>query len=103
MVATPTLSGLPKTPYFFLQEFKRSLGDDHDPEGQMLAAMILAQAMNNEGKYMYGCWIQGRIWQFTTLLDKNYCVSQAFDATNEADLTQIIFIMRQLKTLILNR
>jgi hypothetical protein len=43
MIASPNFSGLPKMPYFFLQEFKRSLGDTHDPEGQMLAAMILAQ------------------------------------------------------------
>ena len=43
MLATPTNANRPKNPYFFLQEFKRSLGDDHDPEGQMLAAMILAQ------------------------------------------------------------
>jgi hypothetical protein len=103
MVASPTLSGLPKTPYFFLQEFKRSLGDDHDPEGQMLAAMILAQELNKDDKYIYGCWIQGRIWQFTTLLHKNYCVSRAFDATSMEDLQQIVFVLRQLKTLILNR
>ena len=43
MLASPTNSGLPKFPYFFLQEYKRSLGDNHDPEGQMLAAMILSQ------------------------------------------------------------
>jgi hypothetical protein len=30
MIATPTVANRPKNPYFFLQEFKRSLGDDHD-------------------------------------------------------------------------
>jgi hypothetical protein len=103
MIAKPTLSGRPSIPYFFLQEYKKTLGDDHDPEGQMLAAMILSQALNNDLKYVYGCWIQGRIWQFTTLLDKNYCVSKAFDATDIDDLRQIVLILRKLKDLIINR
>ena len=55
MLASPTNSGRPKSPYFFLQEFKQSLGDSHDPEGQMLAAMILSQALNNDDKPLYGC------------------------------------------------
>ncbi len=103
MVATPTLSGLPQIPYFFLQEFKRSLGDDHDPEGQMLAAMILSQSLNNDGKYLYGCWIQGKNWNFTTLKDDNYCVSRQFDAADMEDLKDIVLILRKLKDLILNR
>lgn len=103
MVASTTNSGLPKSPYFFLQEFKRSLGDGHDPEGQMLAAMILAQAFNNDNKPLYGCWIQGRIWQFSVLNGKEYCVSRAFDATDNDALLKIVFILRKLKDLILNR
>jgi hypothetical protein len=103
MLATPTNANRPKTPYFFLQEFKRSLGDDHDPEGQMLAAMILAQELNKDGKPLYGCWLQGKNWNFTTLIGKTYCVSQQFDATDKADLAQIVFILRKLKDLILNR
>jgi hypothetical protein len=103
MVATPTLSGLPKTPYFFLQEFKRSLGDDHDPEGQMLAAMILSQHLNQDEKTVYGCWLQGKFWNFTTLIGKNYCVSKSYDAADIEDLKQIVLILRKLKDLILNR
>jgi hypothetical protein len=103
MVATPKNSGLPKRPYFFMQEFKRSKGDSHDPEGQMLSAMILSQHLNNDGKPLYGCWLQGRIWQFTTLLSNHYCVSKAFDATNKHDLKELILILRKLKMLILNR
>lgn len=103
MVATPTNANRPKVPYFFLQEFKRSLGDDHDPEGQMLAAMILAQELNKDGKPLYGCWLQGKNWNFTTLIGRNYCVSKQFDATEIEDLHQIVFILRKLKDLILNR
>jgi hypothetical protein len=101
MLASPTNANRPKVPYFFLQEFKRSLGDDHDPEGQMLAAMILAQALNKDGKPLYGCWLQGKNWNFTTLVGKHYCVSQQYDATDMADLHHIVFVLRKLKTLIL--
>ena len=106
MLASPTNSGLPKRPYFFMQEFKRSLGDSHDPEGQMLAAMLLAQEKNadsnqNIARPLYGCWLQGRIWYFTTLIGKKYCVSKPFDAADSDDLLQIVFILRKLKELIL--
>jgi hypothetical protein len=103
MVASPKNSGRPATPYFFLQEFKRSKGDSHDPEGQMLAAMILAQEMNHDGHPMYGCWLQGKNWYFTVLNGVEYCVSRQFDATQERDLLQIVFILRKLKELILGR
>ena len=103
MLASPTNSGLPKSPYFFLQEYKRSLGDNHDPEGQMLAAMILAQELNQDGKALYGSWIQGKNWYFTVLKDLEYCVSRQFDATDPVNLLQIVSILRKLKELILNR
>ncbi len=103
MIATPTPANRPKVPYFFLQEFKRSLGDDHDPEGQMLAAMILAQELNQDNIPIYGCWLQGKFWNFTTLIGRDYCVSKTFDTTDMEDLQQVIFILRKLKDLILNR
>ena len=108
MLASPKNSGQPKLPYFFMQEFKQSLGDGHErnvapPEGQMLAAMILAQELNKDNKSLYGCWIQGRIWYFTVLNGKEYCVSKLFDASNAEGLVQIVFILRKLKDLILNR
>ena len=103
MLAAPSNSGLPKSPYFFLQEFKRSLGDTHDPEGQMLAAMILAQEKNQDNKPVFGCWIQGRFWYFTTLIDNKYCVSNPYNATDTNSLLQIVFILRKLKALILSR
>jgi hypothetical protein len=103
MIASPTNSGKPRTPYFFMQEFKRSKGDSHDPEGQMLAAMILAQELNNDNKPLYGCWLQGKNWNFTTLIGKDYCISKQFDATDLEDLNQIVYILRQLKELILTR
>lgn len=102
MLATPMKSGRPKSPYFFLQEYKRSKGDDHDPEGQMLAAMILSQSLNADGKPLYGSWVQGAIWRFTVLQGTSYCVSHTFDATDAVDLLKIVFVLKRLKWLILN-
>ena len=65
--------------------------------------MILAQEKNQDGKPLYGSWIQGRFWYFTTLIGKDYCVSKPFDATDPQALLQIVFILRKLKELILNR
>ena len=108
LIASPLGLTTPKNPYFFLQErnaarFKKQKGDSNDPEGQMLAAMIAAQHLNNDQKPIFGSWLTGSIWIFTILDGKNYYFSNAFDATNKQDLLQIVFILRKLKELILNR
>ena len=103
MIARPKGIGTPQAPYFFLQEFKKSKGDKNDPEGQMLAAMLLAQHLNNDGKRIYGSWLVGSFWHFTILEGKTYYQSQSFDATNYPDLEQIVYILRKLKPLILER
>jgi hypothetical protein len=103
MVATPDEGGKPVHPYFFFQEFKRTRGDKNDPEAQMLIAMLLAQKINNDQKPIYGAWLQGRIWNFTILNDKEYCTGRAYDATDETQLLQIVYILQKLKTLILER
>ena len=69
----------------------------------MLGAMLIAQLRNNDGKPIYGAWLTGSIWFFTILQDKNYYMSTSFDASNETELLQIVFILRKLKDLILNR
>lgn len=102
LVATPKGYTTPKAPYFFLQEYKKQKGDSNDPEGQMLAAMLIAQYQNNDNKPLYGAWLVGSIWNFTVLNGKNYCTSLAFDANNHDDLQQIVFILKKLKELILN-
>jgi hypothetical protein len=100
LLAKPFGVYAPDVPYFFLQEFKKQKQNE-DAEGQMLLAMLIAQHKNANEKPIYGCYIQGKFWVFTTLHDKNYCVSRAYDATQKADLYQIIFILRQLKHIIL--
>jgi hypothetical protein len=102
MIASPKGIGTPQAPYFFLQEYKKSKGDKNDPEGQMLGGMILAQHLNADQKPVYGCWLVGQNWYFTLLKDKTYYMSQQFDTANYVQLKQVLFILRRLKTLILN-
>ena len=104
VVASPRgLGGSPRSPYFFLQEYKKSKGDKQDPEGQMLTAMIISQELNQDQQPLHGCWIVGSNWYFTVLNGVEYCVSRQFDATQKQDLLQIIAILRKLKELILAR
>lgn len=101
MIASPKLAGDPDKPYFFLQEFKQAqLWGKTDPEGQMLAAMLLARELNADGKPIYGCYVVERNWYFTTLSGNDYCVSKQFDSIQKPDLLQIVFILRKLKELI---
>jgi hypothetical protein len=92
----------PQTPYFFMQEFKKSKGDKQDPEGQMLAAMIAAQHQNQNGKPMYGSFVVGEFWYFSILDGKNYARSMAFRLTQPKELRQVILTLRKLKQIILN-
>jgi hypothetical protein len=104
MIAKPKSAGDPDKPYFFLQEFKQAQRFGRtDPEGQMLAAMLLAQQTNQDGKTLYGCFVIERNWFFTTLNGLDYCVSKQFDASDKTDLLTIVYALRHLKDLILNR
>ena len=100
-VASYDEAGLPLNPYFFLQEFKQSQRfGKSDPQGQMLAAMLLAQQKNADNTPIYGCYVIERNWFFTTLIGLDYCVSQQYNSTQKPDLLQIVFILRKLKELI---
>jgi hypothetical protein len=102
LVATPLVKA-PDMPYFFLQEFKKSKGEKKDPEAQMLIAMLIAQAKNNDEKPIYGGYLIGTGWHFTTLIGKDYCVSKKYEASTKEHLLGIICALKNLKQLILNR
>ncbi len=102
LIATPRINA-PDTPYFFLQEFKKSKGEKKDPEAQMLVAMLIAQAKNNDEKPIYGGYLIGTGWHFTTLIGNDYCVSKKYEATTKESLIAIIYALKKLKDLILNR
>lgn len=100
LLAAPLGINTPKTPYFFLQEFKKGKKAQNDAEGQMLVAMLIAQEQNKNGHPIYGCYLQGGFWYFATLLNQNYCLSKAYDATQIKPLIQIIHILKNLKNIV---
>ncbi len=100
LIAKPKGIGKPTHPYFFLQEFKKQKQQD-DAEGQMLAAMLIAQNLNADEKPIYGAYLQGKFWTFTVLHQKDYCVSRSYDASDEKELFEILFILKHLKNIIL--
>lgn len=103
LVATPAAFNTPQKPYFFLQEYKRSKGDSKDPEAQMLSAMLIAQEQNQEQLPIYGSYIVGTNWYFTTLIGRDYCCSREYDVVRFEDILSVVFILRKLKDLILSR
>ena len=103
MMLSKGIGELIKTPYFFLHEYKREKKYSGDPIGQMLGGMLIGQAKNANQKPIYGCYVQGRFWFFSILEGNNYTISPAFDASNQQEAQKIIFILRKLKTIILER
>jgi hypothetical protein len=88
----------PKKPFFFLQEYKPEKNSGNDPLGQLLIAMIDAQMLNNQPqKPLYGCYTIGRLWFFVVLVDKEYSVSRAYDATQIDDLSAMVIILQRVK------
>ncbi|MDM8560797.1 hypothetical protein [Candidatus Parabeggiatoa sp. HSG14] len=82
----------PDEPYFFIQEFKKSIKND-DPRPQLLAELISAIELN-QFSLMKGAYIVGAIWHFVILekIETNkyqYSISKLFNATNIEDLKSI--------------
>ena len=103
MLAAVLGKGTPKHHIFFMQEMKKEKRYQSDPEGQMLAAMVAAQEMNKNGKPLYGGYVIGRNWFFGVLEGKTYTISNAYNATKETDLREIVFILRRLKQIVLTQ
>jgi hypothetical protein len=101
LVSSLTGFAVPNKPYFLMQEFKKSKGDKQDPEGQMLAAMIAGQHLNDNQKPLYGSYVVGEFWYFAVLNGNKYAHSEALQLTNSQNLRQVIMTLRNLKTIIL--
>ncbi|MDX2303897.1 MAG: hypothetical protein NW226_13910 [Microscillaceae bacterium] len=88
----------PQIPFFFLNEYKAQRKVITDPQGQLLIAMLAAQAKNNGLNLpIYGMYNIGQLWFFLILVGKEYTVSKAFDATDAIDLKQIINLLQYVK------
>jgi hypothetical protein len=88
----------PQIPFFFLNEYKAQIKTVSDPKGQLLIAMLAAQAKNNGLNLpIYGLYNIGQNWFFLILHENKYCVSRQFDATDKDDLKQIINLLQYVK------
>jgi hypothetical protein len=103
MMLSKGIGELIKTPYFFLHEYKREKKYSGDPVGQMLGGMLIGQAKNNNQKPIYGCYVQGRFWFFSVLMGNEYVISKSFDSTDSESILKIVYILRKLNTIILER
>ncbi len=93
-------SDVPKNPYFFIQEFKPSIPDQH-PEPQLLAEMLVAIERNQKTIFRGG-YIIGQYWKFVILekIKENtfeYFVSESFDSLKLPELKQIYINLQAVK------
>jgi hypothetical protein len=102
MVAKGILE-VPKTPFFYFQEYKKQKDPKGDVTAQLLEAFLIAQEKNKNGKPMYGCTVVGKYWEFLILENRTYCVSRSYDCTDQEDLLQIIAILRKFKAILETR
>jgi hypothetical protein len=86
----------PRKPFFFLHEYKQENRRNNDPLGQLLIAMVAAQVQNADGEILYGCYVSGRNWFFVFLNNKEYAVSNAYNATSK-DIYQLFAILLWFK------
>lgn len=99
----------PEHPFFFVHEYKKEKEAANDPLGQLLATLSVAKLLNEKTPKptlfnptptnfanipLYGCYVIGRLWFFVRLKEERYCISKAYDSTDEQHL---LFIFKMLK------
>ncbi len=72
----------PRSPHFFLHEYKPEKRRDNDPLGQLLIGMVAAKKLNQDDKPIYGIYLNGRNWFLVLLEDEQYAVSNPYVATS---------------------
>jgi len=93
----------PEIPFFAFSEFKKEQEPSGDPAAQCLAAMLVGQVLNQSTELpMYGCYVNGRDWYFMTMVDKQYAISQGYDALTD-DIYDIMRILKALKEIVIAR
>jgi hypothetical protein len=91
----------PQEPYFCFHEYKRSLENQGTPDGQVLAAMLVAQTKNQQPHPIYGLFVVGLTWNFVILSGLEYCISKSYNADDEEIFT-IFTMLKTLKKIIKN-
>lgn len=102
MIAKGILDLIQK-PYFHFQEYKKERDPQGDPLAQLIEACLIAQAMNQNDKPIYGGYVIGRFWNFVIMEGKQYCISEAYDSTKPKDLLQIIAVLRKFREILETR
>ena len=90
----------PDTPMFAFMEYKREMGWKGDPPGQAVAAMLVAQKLNQNENPIYGCYVVGHQWFFVVLKGKHYAISESYIATKD-NLFDILRVLKALKAIII--
>lgn len=86
----------PVKPYFLLHEYKQEQGSKSDARAQLLAAMLAAQALNQDNKPVFGVYLVAASWRFVVLYEKEYAVYR-LDATKKEDILQIFCMLQWIK------
>jgi len=89
----------PEAPYFCLQEYKRERDPHGDPAGQCLAAMLVAQELNQHEHPIYGGYVSGRNWFFMSLQGNEYAISNSYTVTQD-QIYDVFWILVELKDII---
>ncbi len=108
--------GSPVAPFFCLKEFKKARsplyppiwGDKggNDPEGQLAAAMLVAEVLNDL-KYpqlnrpIYGAYLLGREWTFVQMYKRQMLQAIPLLLTDESSLQKILMVMKKMKDMAL--
>jgi hypothetical protein len=88
-------------PFFCLQEYKaEGRKSANDVRGQLMSEMLAARNLNTNDAPIFGCYLNGRLWFFATLIGNDYCFSNGYVADDKKDLVLIFNCMRKLKALI---
>lgn len=95
----------PMQPFFFIHEYKQEDGNQAvSGRAQLYAIMRVAQELNDDPSLpIYGCYVLGRFWFFTTLVGNHYCITNAYNSTIWEGLLDIVKILKVQKELILQR
>jgi hypothetical protein len=87
----------PYQPFFFLHEYKpEKKNSDADPLGQLLAAMLTTQQINEQKFPLYGCYVNGRNWFFVVLDGAQYSVSNGFMSTKYDELMRRAYLEKEM-------
>jgi hypothetical protein len=89
----------PKNPYFCFQEYKKEKDPEGDPAAQALAAMLVAQEINEHKHPIYGCYVRSQFWFFIVLQEAKYCISHPYTASRD-DIFDIFRILKVLKRIV---